>query len=367
MPHMRLLLAAILAACTDGTATTATIDTLPGGIVRVVNHAPSDWADTAGWKIVLEAERRFAIDSAGAVARPNYPFRLRDGSVVVLDQGTNVVQRYDADLRPMLRFGRQGSGPGEFQNPGLRAVGDSIVVLEEARSSLVVVDAAGTFRYEARIPTFTDWIERPDAAGRLPLLGRYAPTSDVGVMWWSIPERRVVDSIIGPAGPEMRRWESCRFVLPYQPTIDLTPTRDGTAWWGISDADRFVETRTGRDTLRIIETPNRPRHPVDPAQLDELFAPNGFIAQQCGAEMRREDVPTTRPAWSSLHTDGEDNLWVSRPDGYDIYAPDGRWRGSVPRPFARGSYPYWNGDDVLTVDVTDEGTTVLRRYRVRRE
>lgn len=344
-----------------------TTETLPGGIIRVVNHAPSGWADTLGWKIVLEAERTIAADSAGALERPNYPHQLANGEVVVLNQAPLYVQRYNADFTPIAQFGREGTGPGEFKEGGFRTIGDSLVMLESSRSTIMVFDATGTYLYEERIPTFTDWLGRRDATGRIPLLGRYAPNSDKGVMWWSLEERKVVDSIIGPRGPEMRMWESCRFIFPFQPGLGLTPTLGGNAWMGVSDADRFVLTRTGRDTLLLVETPDRPRFPVDSARVNELFDPNGFFAKQCGADMKRSDLPTMRPAWSALHTDGEDNLWVNRPSGYDVYDPEGHWLGQVPRPFTASEYPYWNGDVVLSVHPEDDGGMTLRRYRVRRE
>lgn len=368
---MRLCLPLLLLgliSCASGAESPYTTETLPGGVVHIVNHAPSGWADTLGWKIVLEAERRIPADSAGALERPNYPHQLANGEVVVLNQAPLYVQRYSADFTPIDRFGREGTGPGEFKEGGFRTVGDSIVMLESSRSTIMLFDAAGTYLYEERIPTFTDWIGQRDTQGRVPLLGRYAPSSAAGVMWWSLNERRVVDSIIGPPGPAERRWESCSFVIPFQPSLDLTPTPEGNAWWGVGDADRFILTRTGRDTLRIVETPNRPRFPVDSTRVAEFFDPKGFLMQVCGAEMKRADIPEMYPAWSSLRTDGQGNLWVARPSGFDVYDPDGRWLGEVPHGYnTDDGWPYWNGDLILTANAEDDGGMTLRRYRIRRE
>ncbi len=143
----------------------------------------------------------------------------------------------------------------------------------------------------------------------------------------------------------------------------------GGAWYGVSDADRFVLTRTGRDTVRIVETPGRPRFPVDPARLDEMFVPGGPYLKMCPV-MKREDIPGERPAWSWLNVDGEDNLWVARRAAYgasfDIYDPAGRWLGEVPNPIGQGENDWWQGDVILTVSEPDESGYTLRRYRVRR-
>lgn len=362
--HAILLLA--LSGCGTDNQPAYTIETLPGGVVHVVNHGPSGWTDTLGWKIVLEAERTIPADSVGALLRPNYPHQLTNGDVVVLNQGPLFVQRYRADFTPFAQFGREGTGPGEFKDGSFRTIGDSIVMLESSRSTLILFDADGTYLAEDLIPTFTDWIGPRDSRGRVALLGRYAPSSAAGVMWWSLAERRVVDSIIGPAGPEMRMWESCAFVIPYQPSLELVPTLDGNAWWGVRDADRFILTRTGSDTLRIVETPDRPRYPVPSQRIDEDLDPERGIGKYC-RDMKRSDFPTTLPAWNGLEIDGDGNLWVRRPSGYDVYDPEGRWLGEVPRSLVPDGNPYWNGDVILDAVPEDDGAMTLRRYRIRRD
>ncbi|MDX2260330.1 MAG: hypothetical protein SFU84_01355 [Gemmatimonadales bacterium] len=370
---MRSLLAVLLVmGCSaEPDRPSATIDTLPGGVIHVVNHAPAQWSDTTGWKIELQGQKSFPFDSAGSLDAPNYPHRLANGEMVVLNQLPPFVQRYGADFTPLARFGREGSGPGEFRNVALRAFGDSVVIFDESRSAVILTDREGNLISESLVPTFTDWMGDRDTRGLLPLLGRYGAGSGAGVMWWSFAERRAVDSIIGPPAPEERMWRSCSFVIPYQPSLDLAPTPSGQAWFGTSDADRFVLTRHGRDTLRLVETPGRPRFPVSTTRVDEFFDPNGFLWKQCGAEMKRSDIPTTSPAWSSLTVDADGHLWVSRRAewgrSYDVYDPDGLWLGEVPSPFTADENVYWSGDDILSVSSPGEQGYTLRRYRIVRK
>jgi hypothetical protein len=357
----------LLAACGDTAPSSHTIDTLPNGTVHVVNNGPSHWADTNGWKLVLEAEHSYSTNSAGAIDHPNYPHLLANGTMVVLDQVAPAIHRYAADFAPLGSFGRKGSGPGEFEGPAMRVAGDTILALDRAR--LLIFDRDGNYLSE-HITPFSDWMGDPDRAGRLPLLGRYRADSDAGVMWWSLTEQRVVDSMFGPKGPSEKIIESCSFVLPYQPSVGLTPTLSGQAWFGITDADRFVLSRTGTDTIRLVENAGRPRFPVDAARLDEMFKEGSFIATRCGPDARKEDVPTQRPAWSWLITDGQDNLWVSRPAAYgrsfDVFDTTGIFLGEVPSPITEAENYYWQGDVVMTVENLEDGGFTLRRYRIKR-
>lgn len=365
-PSAALLL--LLVACGDAATNSYTVDTLPNGAVHVLNTAPATWADTNGWKLVLEAEHTYPLDSAGALDRPNYPHVLSNGEMVVLNQAPPFIQRYATDFTPLGRVGREGSGPGEYESPGMRTYGDSIVVLDRLR--LLLFGAEGQYLSEHIAPSMTDWMGDRDRAGRLPLLGRYSANSDAGIMWWSFAEQRVVDSLLGPKGPPEKMIESCSFVLPYQPSVGLTPTLSGHGWFGVSDADRFVLSRTGADTIRLVENLNRPRFPVDTARVNEMFKPDGFLVAQCGADARKEDVPTDRPAWNWLVTDAEDNLWVSRPAAYggsfDVFDSTGVFQGEVPSPIGGEENFYWQGDVVMTVEMLEDGGYVLRRYRIVR-
>lgn len=361
---------ALTIACAGAEPAAYTIDTLPNDVVHVVNHGPSGWTDTLGWKLSLEAEHTFGLDDPGSMNYPNYPHRLSSGRFVVLNQIPPFIQIYDSMFTPLARVGRKGSGPGEFVNPDLGVYGDSIVVFDGGRGVLLLFDGDGTYLQEHLVSGFPDRFAPRDRAGRLPLLGRYLADDRPGVKWWSLTERRAVDSVGGPVSPPEKMAERCRLVLPYQPELEMAPTRAGLVWYGVSDGDRFVLTRTGRDTVRIAETPGRPRFPVDPARLDEMFDPNGFFKQQCGDDLRREDVPTQRPAWHWLVVDDDDNLWVQRPSayggGFDVYDPEGRFLGEVPSPLGSEENEYWQGNGMMSVERLEEGGYTLRWYRIQR-
>jgi len=364
------MLAVLFCGCSTEAPLSYSVDTLPSGTIEIVNHAPNRWADTSGWKIVLQAEHTFPLDTEGALESPNYPHRLSNGEMVVLNQVPPFVQRYAADFTPLGRFGRDGTGPGEFKNPGLYAMGDTIAVLEEGRSVLILFSSDGQLLREDQLPVMTDWIGVRDERGLLPLMGRYRAMSGAGVMWWSVDRGQVVDSIHGPAEPSRIIWTSCGFVPPYQTSLDLAATPSGHAWYGTSDADRFILTSNGSDTLVVASTTGRPRFPVPQDRIDELFKPDGFLAQRCGPAMNRSDVPSQQPAWHRLHVDGRGNLWVRRPaeygSSYDVYDPQGIWMGEVPSPFRRGENVYWHGDVANSVEILEDGGYTWRRHGISR-
>ena len=369
---MRNLLLIVLACgCSTEAPLSYSVDTLPSGTIEIVNHAPNRWADTTGWKIVLQVEHTFPLDTDGAIDYPNYPHRLANGEFIVLNQVPPFVQRYAADFTPLGKFGRDGTGPGEFTNPGLYALGDTIAVLEEGRSLLMLFSSEGELLREDQLPLMTDWIGVRDNRGLLPLMGRYRARSDAGVMWWSVERGEVVDSIHGPEEPPQIIWSACAFVPPYQASLDLAATPSGQAWYGITDADRFVLTNSGSDSIVVSHTPDRPRFAVPQERVNELLKPDGFIAQRCGPAARRSDIPADQPAWRSLRVDGPGNLWVSRPaaygGSYDVYDAGGIWLGEVPSPFRRGENVYWQGDIANSVEMLEEGGYTWRRYGIARQ
>lgn len=71
LPHLALL--AFATACGGAAPRVATtrIDTLPNGVVRVDNVAPSAWSDTSGWRLVEERTIAPADGDPGELGRPD--------------------------------------------------------------------------------------------------------------------------------------------------------------------------------------------------------------------------------------------------------------------------------------------------------
>ena len=106
-----LAVAVALLACQDRTAsrlTAPTIDTLPGGALRIRNHAPTEWPDTLTWSFV-EDLRIGGNDTASPLEHPSGVAVDALGRIYVSD-GT--VKMFDQDGRLVRTVGRDGNGDG---------------------------------------------------------------------------------------------------------------------------------------------------------------------------------------------------------------------------------------------------------------
>lgn len=94
------------------------VTTLPNGAVEVKNSGPSGWVDTTGWKLV-ELYRVGGVDAEGLGAEelvdPQSVALGAAGGVYVADQKPAVIKQFGPDGGYIRSFGREGSGPGEFQ------------------------------------------------------------------------------------------------------------------------------------------------------------------------------------------------------------------------------------------------------------
>ena len=104
--HARLAPALLLlAACTRGDAKSAlnapTIDTLPGGIVRVHNNGPTAWTDTNGWKLVLEHSFTMPEGSPGQLNNP---------AGIVADSKGNIYTTETYTGKRLQKFTLKGEG-----------------------------------------------------------------------------------------------------------------------------------------------------------------------------------------------------------------------------------------------------------------
>ena len=351
----------------EHTVTRATIDTLAGGIVQVRNNGPTMWADTSGWRFALVAERTFPASGPGAMENPNYPAPLSDGSVVVVNQKPIYIARFSPTLEPLGRFGRDVDGPGEFRSPIPIAARDSIFVLDQGRSVISVFDREGHLGRETPIRFRPNDVSTVDH-DRVALIGSFG-RRESSVLWWDLGANRIVDSVVPPPGPEPIVIKRCRFGLPYQAKEEIAPIAPGRAWWGVSDADRFVLTHDGRDTV-VITSSARPRVPVSDSVLDNTFGEKGFVFKMCGPTPERSQVPKVKPAWHDINADDAGNLWVHRSgtprSSFDVYGTDGRRLGAVPDPFGAKQNWWWHGEQVASVEDHDDGSFTLRVYRIDR-
>jgi hypothetical protein len=378
-----------ISACSPDTSrpdNSATIDTLPNGVIRVVNNGASAWGDTNGWKLVLERTIAPGEGDPGELNEPRDLVVDSHGNIYVADYQPTVIKVYDSSGKFLRTIGRQGSGPGEFQVAALLMVNDTLVVHDsrQTRTSTFTTDG----KFIAVWPSFC-CMGRPllaSHAGLVPIPGMIAPDTTAeaegamlsghGVVWFGL-DGVPHDTLLFPIEPEQPYWRmgdkenwSINSV-PFQPGLLSRFGPDGLLYWGIQDAYRIIVSRSGRDTLRIIESQ------VDPVPLPDSLR-HQAVAEQIEEDERwravakLSDVPTMHPLWTSMMLDQTGNLWVLLPgpksagDYLEVFDPTGQLLGRVPAPFDALSRSWWGSDRVYRVAESEAGLPEIQVYRVER-
>lgn len=135
----------ILVACGDA-ADTATSEVRDSAGVAILEYP--DGAKTPAWS--LASEPAFSLGGmSGDPDRELYQafraVRLSDGRVAVANQGTEELRIHGPDGALLRKMGREGGGPGEFQEMGgvVRLPGDTLAVWDWTAKRVTVYDPAG--------------------------------------------------------------------------------------------------------------------------------------------------------------------------------------------------------------------------------
>ena len=120
--------------------------------VRIVHYATS--AQPPRWSARLDEGLVLGGTGAGSeLYRVGVALRLRDGRFAVADAGNYRVAFFDEAGTFLYSTGRQGEGPGEFQQLTLlaRSLADSLVVWDRALLRISVLAPSGDFVHSLRL------------------------------------------------------------------------------------------------------------------------------------------------------------------------------------------------------------------------
>jgi len=128
--------------------------------IEIVESAAPLWAEGEGWILADEPELVIGTregDERYLLADVRGARRLSDGSIAVLDAGSNRVRVYSAGGQHRFDLGGAGDGPSEFRTPQfMDVIGDTIVVYEYFPGSLTWFSADGEFLRTAETPRPAD-------------------------------------------------------------------------------------------------------------------------------------------------------------------------------------------------------------------
>lgn len=379
----------VLAACSSQDSGLAarhvTTDTLPGGIVRVMNNGPTAWADTNGWKLVLEQTIAPAAETPGELLEPRWLILRDDGSLVVGDMDPPRFVYYDSAGNFVRSLGREGDGPGEFRSPHPALLGDTLIVHDPQQSRITLLTLADSF--VRSFPSICCHFGPPahvDQDGVITVQGsRRAPDGTSLPQWvrFDLTGHRI-DSLLQPRAVEPAVWtvtqsfpgggtgSTVRYV-PLAPQTSVTLLHEGTAVFGRTDVPTFAVVKNAVDTVRLFGRSDVVPDPAPPGMRDSLFERIVGRTDRFKGVASLSDIPETLPTWQSISEDGSGNLWVStggdgRPVGFDIYDPSGVFLGATARPWEAAYSTSWAGDRMAILDTDADGLPRIRIFHIVR-
>jgi hypothetical protein len=364
------------------------IDTLPGGIVRVHNLGPTRWADTSGWKLVLEHTIAPGQGQPGELSDPRDIVSDSRGRIFVVDRDPDIVIKvFGADGSYLMRFSRRGSGPGELEAAALMITQDTLVIHDSrlARTSIFTTD--GHF---VRVWPSSCCLHRALLATRggvVPIPGAIAPDTTGGSTSRMFAGAGAIrhlldgttrDTLLFPDEPEAPTWRVGAKpnvsinTIPFTPGLVSRFAPDGSFIWGFQGRYQFVISRTGRDSVRLFDYTATPV-PLADSLRREAMDEYTRADRRLEGVATLQDIPGHYPLWSSLAVDGDGNIWVLLPgprgegDHWHVFTPDGVLLGTVPAPFDAVRRTYWSTDRVYQI-ATDPVTDLpeIRVWRITR-
>ena len=355
------------------------VDTLPGGVIRVVNHPPPAMA--TAWSLE-EILRVGTIDGDGpaSFSRIHGLVVLDDERFAVLDDITQEVRVFAADGTHVVTHGRKGGGPGEFEGAfGLMRDSRGLLWVPDYRNArMSVIDPDLGLQWSGPLQVLSrgfvwqgamldsDHVWKPSITlgpPRANVMRVYSPEAEL-VDSLALPPDPVVD-LEDPPGSFLWRSSDGRSggvrLVPYFPHGESVIDPSG-AIWSTAYGDpsyRIARWEPEGDTTLILET-RRPPIGIPPSERDSAISVvREALMQRGAANQDWTKVPTTRPAVVGLFMSEDGDLWVRTQlrdsEVFDVYDRAGMYDRTVLNSLKlyRWVRPVVRGDDLWAV-VTDE-------------
>ena len=357
-------------ACRDTPRVASEADTGPlvtdSASVRVVNDSAPIWGMASPWT-VADAPTLDLGDPAQPFLGVPAVVRLSDGRVVVANGATQAILYFDASGKLLTTVGGRGVEPGQFHGLGWigRAAADSVVAYDFIARRFALFDATGRFVRTAELEPADPMVAAeplatyPDGSV-LFRLGRPQnpfPGEPGSVMRDSATYMRfALDGLPVVAVGRFPQGESFGVRVRPKEAPSPFPVPFGLATVAALRADTtllgtgasFEIASFGPDGAPIgLLRASIPRSPVTPqdakdftaAAITRLRAGTKTLQTSLDSSLIRSlekaPFPALKPAFSRLLVDRTGALWVLAPgasNAWTVFAPDGRWLGTVTTP-----------------------------------
>lgn len=384
------------------------IDTV-GDTITVRTLAGSVWGDTAD----LVAEVRIgSLEGADEYILGN-PSQLAvsgSGIIYVLDRQVPVVRAYGPDGAYLYDVGREGGGPGEYQNPdGLAVLPDGRVLVKDPGNARIAVfgpdgQPVGGWPYRGGWNTsHRYYVDTAGYSYAMILLESGLPPWEwrFGLARWS-PEGELLDTIPAPTWdydkPQVtaqRENSSSSTDVPFSPSTTFAFSPLGYMVGALSTEYRIELFQAPGRVIRL----ERDWEPVSvqPEERDEQERriSENFRSQYPGWRWNGPSIPDTKPPFRHIFTGEDGRIWVVlsqpgeptmteaeareeearsgrpvvrflEPTAFDVFEPDGRYLGLVraPRDLRMSPLPVARGDTVWAVTRDELDVPTIVRFRI---
>ncbi len=340
-----------------------------------MNSGPTAWADTNGWKLVLETTIQPPAGSPGELDTPMQALLTPGGDVVVGDWRTPSVTRYDAHGRFVRNIGRLGEGPGEYRLPELAVDHDTLIIDDPRLNRVMLMTPDGRMLRQFPGPAGGSGINVPpmvDGTGRI-AVGAYR-----GYVQWALVDHtgRQLDSLRPPSGPPNTEWTFktnggvASYRIPFSGLAAMTLLRNGSVAWGSGDSYSLCIGRDPADTTLIFGRRDVSPLPIPDRLRDSMFHLMVDHFSELRGTASESDVPKAYPLWSAIQQDGNGNIWVARdgpptgPARFDVFSEQGVLLGSVVAPFVHTGRIRVEGSHVVVIDTGANDLPRIRVYRI---
>ena len=349
--------------------------------VTISENSGAEWTEATAWRLSREPTLTIGLFDGPEeylLFRARGARRLRNGNIVIANEGTHELRFYDPNGTYVRGVGREGEGPGEFRwmTEPWSLGSDSIAVWDSQNGRLTVFDIGGELGRSFRLDPFPEaWIPRPTPQGILAdnsllvsaTVGGRSPEGlsrrTIGYALYSL-EGAHLTTLVRRPGSEINTvtQEHSRLSggVPYGRRASVTAF--GNRWYYGSSDGWEIEVYSSDGALTHLFRRDEPNRPVTQKMIDEYRDPildlyPDMLERMARAGLSRpttEIFPETLPAYRSFIAGDDGSLWVERytlpseQPSWAVFRDDGRYLGVVETPIG-GQVTHIGGDFVLVI------------------